>query len=153
GAMLGVHLGEAALVPYLSPEIALAAVNAPELCSVSGSFEGIGVLEPRLGREGIGFTRLVTSHAFHSAMMEPVIEPITEVVAQVRLKPPRIRMLSNVTGRWLTPEEATDPRYWARQLRAPVRCAEGLELLFRHSEQVLVEVGPGKVFEKLALQF
>jgi amino acid adenylation domain-containing protein/non-ribosomal peptide synthase protein (TIGR01720 family) len=86
-------------------------------------------------------------------MMEPVIEPMAEAVAAIRLKPPRIRMLSNVTGRWLTPEEAIDPRYWARQLRAPVRCAEGLELLFRHPEQVLIEVGPGKMFEKLASQF
>jgi amino acid adenylation domain-containing protein/non-ribosomal peptide synthase protein (TIGR01720 family) len=153
GAMLGVHLGETALAPYLGSDLATAAVNAPRLCSVAGPFEAIASLERRLSEDNVGFTRLVTSHAFHSAMMEPVTEPLAEAVASIRLKPPRIRMLSNVTGRWLTAEEATDPRYWARQVRAPVRCAEGLELLFRSPEQVLVEVGPGKMFEKLASQF
>jgi amino acid adenylation domain-containing protein/non-ribosomal peptide synthase protein (TIGR01720 family) len=153
GAMLSVCLGEAALGSYLSSAIELAAVNGQELCSVSGSFEAIAELERQLGREGIGFTRLATSHAFHSALMEPVIEPMTKAVARVRLKPPRIRMLSNVTGRWLNPEEATDPRYWGRHLRVPVRCAEGLEILFRNPGQALIDVGPGNVFSKLASQF
>jgi amino acid adenylation domain-containing protein/non-ribosomal peptide synthase protein (TIGR01720 family) len=153
GAMLSVRLGEAALAPYLSSDIALAAVNAPALCSIAGSFEAVAALEQRLVREGIACTRLATSHAFHSAMMEPVVEPLTQAVSRICLKPPRIRILSNVTGRWLTAEEATDPRYWGRHVRVPVRCAHALETLFHDDDQALIDVGPGRVFSTLAGQF
>ena len=152
GTLLGVHLGEKALNPYLSQEIALAAVNGPQLCAVSGSFDAIAALEGHLEGEGITTRRLVTSHAFHSAMMDPVIEPLNEAMNRIKLQAPRIRFVSNVTGRWITAEEATDPRYWSRHMREPVRCAEGLELLFRDPDQLLLEVGPGKMFATLALQ-
>ena len=152
GTLLGVHLGEKALRQYLSEEIDLAAVNAPQLCAVSGSSDAIAALEGHLEEKGIATRRVVASHAFHSAMMDPVIEPLNEAMSQIKLQPPRIRFISNVTGSWITAEEATDPRYWSRHMREPVRCAEGLELLFRDPDQLLLEVGPGKMFATLASQ-
>ena len=85
-------------------------------------------------------------------MMEPVVGPLADAMRRIRLRPPRIRIAANVTGRWLSPEEAMDRGYWARQLRAPVRCAEGLALLFDPG-QALIEVGPGTLFTKLVSQF
>lgn len=150
GAMLSVPLSEEQVQPFLSEQIALAAVNAPALCVLSGPLPAIEALEARLQQQGVDARRLHTSHAFHSPMMEPMLNEFAAAVAQVPLQPPQIPYLSNVTGTWITAEEATDPRYWARHVRAGVRFGPGVAELLRQAEHILLEVGPGRTLSSLA---
>ncbi|MFP3941414.1 MAG: alpha/beta fold hydrolase [Thermoanaerobaculia bacterium] len=159
GSMLGVRLSEEELAPYLEEEttLALAAVNARNACAVSGPAGAVAALRERLESAGVGCRSLHTSHAFHSPMMDAVVEPFRELVARVELRPPAIPFLSNVTGTWITAGEATDPDYWTRQLRSPVRFADGVSAVVGDSEEsaagwALVEVGPGRSLTTLVRQ-
>ena len=96
--------------------------------------------------------RLVTSHAFHSAMMDPIIEPFTARVKQIRLSAPQIPYVSGVTGQWITEKETTDPAYWARHFRQAVQFSAGVTELRKNPNSVLLEVGPGNVLSTLARQ-
>jgi len=150
GAMLSVQAAEGAVLPLLVGNTSIAAINAPELCAVSGPVEAIERLELRLGEREIACTRLRTSHAFHSAMMEPILDAFAERVRQVPLGSPQIPFISNVTGTWITESEATDPSYWARHLRYPVRFADGVRQLLQEPARVLLEIGPGTTLTTLA---
>ncbi len=152
GAMLAVMAGEAEVHPFLSGEIALAAVNSTSLCAVSGSQAAIDAVRDRLTAAGIDTQPLVTSHAFHSPMMEPIVDDFRRVVSTVPLSEPTRPILSNLTGTWMTPAEATDPDYWARHLRNPVRFADNLAELLGTPDRVLLEVGPGRTLATLARQ-
>jgi amino acid adenylation domain-containing protein len=152
GGMLSVRMPESEVRSRLNGELALAAVNAPSLCVVAGPFDALEKFEQELGREGIACRRLVTSHAFHSAMMDPLIKPFTARVAQVRLHAPKISYVSGVTGKWITPQEATDPSYWARHFRQAVQFSAGVTELRKNPNAVLLEVGPGNVLSTLARQ-
>jgi acyl transferase domain-containing protein/thioesterase domain-containing protein len=144
GAMLAVMSPEQKLAPLLDGTLALAAINRPDLCVVSGPTDEIQRLRALLEQKGIGCQQLRTSHAFHSGMMDPILARFTERVAQAALQPPRIDFISNVTGTWITAAEATDPSYWARHLRSTVRFADGLRLLLSESSCIPLEVGPGR---------
>ncbi|HVT26575.1 MAG TPA: aminotransferase class III-fold pyridoxal phosphate-dependent enzyme, partial [Lacipirellulaceae bacterium] len=152
GGMLSVRLSEAELRRRLPGSLSIAAVNSPSLCVAAGPSNALGEFEQVLAREGIAVRPLTTSHAFHSAMMDPLIEPFTEIVAKVRLKPPQIPYVSSVTGTWITDREATDPRYWARHAREPVKFSSAVDELLKDPEAALVEVGPGNVLSTLARQ-
>ncbi|HEY2292039.1 MAG TPA: amino acid adenylation domain-containing protein, partial [Thermoanaerobaculia bacterium] len=152
GAMLGVPLPEAEVLPLLGEELSLAAVNRPAVAVVSGPVAAVEELAERLGGQGLACRRLHTSHAFHSRMMEPILQPFLEQVRRVRLEPPRLPFVSNVTGAWIRPEEATDPAYWVRQLRQAVRFADGAALLLAEPRRILLEVGPGNTLSTLARQ-
>lgn len=145
GAMLSVPLTEIDVQPLLGDDLSLAANNAPSSCVVSGPTAAIEALETRLAARGIEGRRLHTSHAFHSAMMEPILEPFTEQLRQINLKPPQIPIISNVTGSWLTAAEATNPHYWAKHLRQAVRFSEGIATILQDwSGVAFLEVGPGR---------
>ena len=143
GSMLAVPLAEAELAPFLDAEIGIAAINEPASCVVSGPTDAIERLEARLTEMGLASRQLHTSHAFHSKMMDPVLGPFAATVARVALRNPAIPWISNVTGDWIKPSEATDPKYWARHLRQPVRMAQGLRLLLQDQSRIFLEVGPG----------
>jgi amino acid adenylation domain-containing protein/thioester reductase-like protein len=152
GAMLAVLAPAAEVEPRLGPELSLAAVNSPAHCVVSGPSEAVANFAAELECDGIETRPLHTSHAFHSPMMQPAVEPFERLVAGVRREEPRIPFLSNVTGTWITPEEATDPAYWARQLLQLVRFADGLATLLAEGELALLEVGPGRALATFARQ-
>jgi len=152
GAMLAVPLTEHELQSLLGADLALAAINAPSLCVVSGPITAVAALEQQLAAAGVTSRRLRSAHAFHSAMLDPVLAEFRACVSQVSLHPPQIPYLSNVSGRWITADEATDPSYWARQLRQTVRFADGVHELLKNSEQVLLEVGPGHTLSRLVRQ-
>lgn len=152
GVMLALPLSEAEIQPLLTPGISLSVINGKNRCVVSGTKVAIQALEATLADLGVESRRLYTSHAFHSEMMAPIVKPFTDRVKQIALKPPQIPYVSNVTGTWITPELASDPNYWAKHLRQTVRFCEGLETLFSTSEQILLEVGPGRTLFTLALQ-
>jgi acyl transferase domain-containing protein len=153
GAMLAVPLGEAALRPHLGPDLDLASINTPSACVVAGPMGAVERLEADLAGRGTAGRRLHTSHAFHSAMMDPVLPAFVERLRRTKLHPPTARFVSNVTGAWITAEQATDPEYWAKHLRCTVRFSEGVRLLLEDgSRPVLLEVGPGNTLASLARQ-
>jgi acyl transferase domain-containing protein len=149
GAMLAVPLGEAELTARLGPELAVAAVNAPELVVVSGPEAAVAELEAELAREGLAARRLHTSHAFHSPLMDPCLAEFRAAVREVELAAPKLAVVSCTTGQWLSASEATDPEYWVRHLRQPVRFARGLATLAERCG-LLLEVGPGDSLAALA---
>ncbi|NET07729.1 MAG: SDR family NAD(P)-dependent oxidoreductase [Symploca sp. SIO2B6] len=152
GSMLAIPMSEKEVQPLLGETLSLAVINSSSSCVVSGTTEAIEALQNQLASSGVDCRRLHTSHAFHSQMMEPILEPFQEQVKQVRLKPPQIPYISNLTGTWITPQEATNPDYWTSHLRQTVRFAEGLQELLKKPAQVLLEVGPGRTLSKLAKQ-
>ena len=152
GAMLSVNLSIEDIVPLLDGALSIAAGNSPTLTVVSGPVNGIEALEQRLIQKQIGCRRLHTSHAFHSEVMDAISAPFTQAVGAVHLNPPQIPLISNVTGSWMTAEDATDPHYWGRHLRQTVRFAEGIAELLQDSERVFLEVGPGRTLNTLTKQ-
>jgi acyl transferase domain-containing protein/acyl carrier protein len=152
GAMVAVALSGAQVVSRLTGSLALAAVNAASLCVVSGPEPEVDSLATELGRQGIACQRVKTSHAFHGPMMEAVIPPFAAAVRQVRRSSPRLPLISNLTGTWMTPEEATDPEYWARQLREPVLFADACTVLLADTRRLFLEVGPGRTLQALVRQ-
>jgi amino acid adenylation domain-containing protein len=153
GAMIAARLSEVEAIEFLSdPDVALAAVNSPQLCVLSGPFERIAALEETLAKRNITARRLATSHAFHSPMVESIVAPFAEAVKAVCLNPPALPIVSCVTGAWLTATEATDENYWARHLRATVRFTSAVGKLFNDKGTALIEAGPGQMLSQLARQ-
>ncbi len=151
GAMLAVPLSESALQPLLRDGIELAAINAPDRCVVGGTVPAVQHLAETLAEQGIEARPLHTSHAFHTALMDAAIEGLASELARIRLRPPAIPLVSNLTGDWIALPQATDPDYYLQQARRPVRFAEGLtSVLRRHPDAVLLEVGPGQALVQSA---
>ncbi|MGE0384277.1 MAG: SDR family NAD(P)-dependent oxidoreductase [Gammaproteobacteria bacterium] len=150
GRMLAIALARAELEPLLDADIDIAAENAPQMCVAAGTPAACDRLLDRLQGLGIQARALQTSHAFHSRMMDPILESFAQRVAAVRPAPPAHRYVSNLSGTWIRAEEATDPHWWARHLRETVRFADGLEALLESPETVLVEAGPGQTLSALA---
>lgn len=148
GAMLGVGGSIAEMEPYLGSGLSIAAINAPNSCVIAGPMHAIAELESALTQDRIPASRLRTSHAFHSAMMAPAVEPFVRVLEGLKLQPPSIPFVSNVTGKWITPSEATDPSYWGQQMLKTVRFAEGVRMLTER-QSLLLEVGVGRTLTTL----
>ncbi|WRZ96491.1 SDR family NAD(P)-dependent oxidoreductase [Streptomyces sp. NBC_01007] len=144
GAMLAVSLGEAEVSAFVTDDCVLAAVNSPRQTVLSGTHEAIDRAAAALTGRGVRHRRLATSHAFHSPMMEPMLAEFEREVARLELGAPRTRFVSNVTGVWITPEQATSASYWAQHIRGTVRFSAGLSTLLRDEpDAMLLEVGPG----------
>lgn len=152
GSMLAVFLSEKELQPFLGEKLSLAVINGPSLCVVSGDTEVIEDLRKQLSNKNVGCRHLHVSHAFHSKMVEPILDAFAEQVRQVSLNAPRIPFVSNVTGTWITSDEAVNPSYWARHLRQTVRFSDCMQELLKEPNRVLLEVGPGYTLSILAGQ-
>jgi amino acid adenylation domain-containing protein/non-ribosomal peptide synthase protein (TIGR01720 family) len=150
GAMLAVALGEPALRAQLPADLDIAAVNAPDQCIVAGPLGSVKQLATTLTAAGVPSRTLQTSHAFHSALMEPVLQQFRGKVAAIRLQAPRRRYLSNVTGDWISDAEATSPDYWVHHLRHTVRFDASLGRLLQERPMAVLEVGPGRALAALA---
>jgi acyl transferase domain-containing protein len=151
GGMLAVPLAESELIPMLQRPLALAAINGPAICVVSGPVDHIAAFETILSDRQITYRRLETSHAFHSAELEPVVKPLVDLLSGIALRPPTIPFVSNLTGRWIADQEATDPRYWARQMTGTVRFCDAVGEAAAMGG-IRLEVGPGHGLSTLALQ-
>ena len=149
GAMLAVQLSEAELRLRLSDELSLAAVNGRASCVVSGPVQMVSAFETALSEQGIAHTRLHTSHAFHSSMMEPILDKFAALVEQCKLRAPSVPYVSNLTGGWVSEAEATHARYWSSHLRETVRFGEGIRTILNEPDRVLLEVGPGHALSTL----
>lgn len=150
GAMLAVALDEAPLRALLPSTLALAAVNAPDACVVSGAAADVDAFAGLLAHRGVACKRLRVQRAFHSALLDAALPRFEEAVRRITLRPPQIPVASNLTGRWLTAEQATDPSYWVRHLRETVRFADCAATLLAEEGLALLEVGPGRTLTSLA---
>ena len=143
GVMVAVPLSPDAVGTYLTGDVDLAAVNDPDGCVVAGAEAAIREFTDALKQAGINARRVRTSHAFHSRLMESMVGEFTAFLSRQTLHEPQIPLLSNLTGTWLAPSEATNPATWARSVRATVRFADEVDTLLDEPHRVLVEVGPG----------
>ncbi len=142
GVMLAVGLSEDDLTSLLPGGASIAAINSSAQTVASGDAAAIALLEAALHKRKIECRRLRTSHAFHSPMMEPILDSFVQYVALRRRNAPSLRYLSNVTGAWITEKQATDPAYWGSHLRSTVRFADCAQAV-RAEAEALLEVGPG----------
>ncbi|NTX52451.1 type I polyketide synthase [Myxococcus sp. CA039A] len=147
GGMLAVRAPEervAALVAAHPRELSIAAVNGPSEVVIAGRSERLRVVGEVLQREGVEVKPLNVSHAFHSPLMEPMLDSFERMVAKLRLRPPELPLISNLTGA-LVRDEPTTPAYWRRHVREPVRFAAGLRALHAKGADLIVELGPTPV--------
>lgn len=152
GAMLAIRLPETDVLPLLSIDMSIAAINSPNLCVAAGPYEAIATLKNDLESKGVKVRHLHTSHAFHSPMMEPVLKPFGSILRTVKLSAPVIPYVSNVSARWISTADAQSPDYWAGHVRQTVRFADGVAELLKNPKHVLLEVGPGQTLCTLARQ-
>ena len=152
GSMLSVRAAEEDVMNRLPAGCSIAANNGPQLCVASGPHEAIAKLQAELEKDCITCKLLVTSHAFHSPMMEAIMEPYRKVVEGVKLSAPRIPIVSTVTAEWLKDDEATSPKYWSDHLRATVRFAQAVKFAWQDADRVMLEVGPRTTATTLARQ-
>ncbi|HEY6349895.1 MAG TPA: condensation domain-containing protein [Candidatus Angelobacter sp.] len=150
GCMMSVPMSEMELKAFLLSDLSLAAVNAPNRCVVSGSEESICNFRNLLATRGISGKLLRVSHAFHSQMMQSAAEHFRRAFDGVRLSPPQIPFISNVTGDWATTTDICNPEYWVRHLLATVRFSDGWLRLAQNHPAIFLEVGPSQVLTALA---
>ena len=150
GSMLAVSTDVDRLRPFLADGVGLAAVNGPQLCVVSGPSAAVATCERSLHRDGIQTTRLHTSHAFHSPLMDGILDAYAREASKVRFQPPAIPILSNVSGVWLDPTSVTSADYWVRQIRETVLFGQEISELLSLSSRVLLEVGPSQALTAIA---
>jgi acyl transferase domain-containing protein/glutamate-1-semialdehyde aminotransferase len=150
GGMLAIRQGADQLT--LPPGIEIAAVNSPLLCTVSGCHEAIDAYQKDLEKQEIISRVLKTSHAFHSAAMEPLVAPFTAEAAKIPAAAPAIPWISTLTGQPIDATTLADPSYWARQLRQPVRFSEAIATACQDQGLLFLEVGPGQALGSFARQ-
>ncbi|MEH7633894.1 type I polyketide synthase [Bacillus pumilus] len=143
GEMAGVSLPAKDIDHDLPEGVELSAVNSSQLSVVSGPSERLQIYLEKVEKRGASVQTLKTSHAFHTSMMAEASEQFKNVLSEITYQQGEIPILSNVTGNWLTHEQASSPDYWASHIRQPVLFSQGLETLLGLGEVVFIEVGPG----------
>jgi len=150
GSMLAVMLPPSELEEYLNDRLSIAGINTPLSCVVSGDESAIETIKELLDAKGVKTRLLETSHAFHSHMMDPVLEKYRDFVSTMTYNRPSIPVISTVRGDWGAPDEFLNPDYWVENIRQPVRFADAVEKLFDRPEWIMLEVGPGITLTTLA---
>ena len=148
GSMLSVTLSKEEIQKYTNENIQLAAVNAPLLCVLAGPTKSIDELHITLTKLNINNKKLHTSHAFHSNMMNPIVDEYERVVSKVELRKPTLKIYSTVTGK-LESDLFSTPKYWAEHMRKPVLFAQTIENVLKKENTILIEVGPRSVLNVL----
>lgn len=152
GSMLAVKALPEEIEKQLKGDLSIAAYNSPDLSVVSGPADQIQFFSAELQAKSIPNRLIKTSHAFHSSMMDGMMENYSKVVRTVSLNPPRIPIVSSVTGKWMSEAEACSTGYWINQIRLPVRFTNAISTLWEESTRLLLEVGPGNAATTFAKQ-
>ncbi len=152
GSMMAVNAGAGPIAQLLPASLQIASNNAPSLCVVSGPEADVLQFQKQLEADNIVCRPLHTSHAFHSAMMNPMVEPLREAIAKIPLRPPAKPFISTVTGRPITVAETTDPAYWANHARATVEFSKAISCLKDMGYDIFLECGPRSTLCSLARQ-
>ncbi|WP_420895352.1 type I polyketide synthase [Streptomyces tendae] len=150
GAMVAVQATEAEVLPHLSDAVSVAAVNGPEAVVISGTEADVLAISSHFESEGRRTSRLRVSHAFHSPLMEPMLEEFRAVAAGVEFAEPQLPVVSNVTGELASSDELRSPEYWVRHVREAVRFGDGVRALSQAGVSVFIEVGPDAVLTAMA---
>lgn len=148
GAMLAVRASEKSVMETLGQlpaKVSIAALNGPESVVLSGDTHALSEIGEKLTAKGIKSQRLTVSHAFHSPLMEPMLDAFERVAMKLKFKAPEIEFISNVTGRVLGNNEQTDAAYWKQHVRGTVKFAQGLSSLLDRKPELLIEIGPAPV--------
>jgi 8-amino-7-oxononanoate synthase/malonyl CoA-acyl carrier protein transacylase len=144
GAMIAVMADESQVKTVIQPygaDVAIAAINGPQHFVLSGKQEAIAAVATALEAQDLKVTPLAVSHAFHSALMEPMLAEFAQVASEVTYARPKISLISNLTGNLISAEIAT-PEYWCLHIRQPVKFAATMQTLQRQGEQIFLEIGP-----------
>lgn len=149
GGMMSIAMSEAEVSKLLPKDLALAAVNAPDLCVVSGPLASINSFQDLVAERGISCRKLRVSHAFHSHMMHSAVLRFYAAFEGIKLSAPKIPFISNVTGDWTTASQACNPEYWVHHLLCTVRFGDGWFRLAGMQGTTFLEVGPGQVLTTL----
>jgi acyl transferase domain-containing protein len=152
GAMLAVTLPEDELLGLLPGDLSISLINGPSLCVVAGPAAAVAGFEKMLSARSVICRHVQNAHAFHSRMLDPIVKAFEAEVSKVRLNEPRIPYISNVSGKWITGREATDPAYWARHANHTARFSDALHELWQFKDPILLEAGPGRTLGVLAMQ-
>ncbi len=152
GSMLVVPLNEDDVKKYLNDDVSIAGINAPGLAVVSGTDEAINKLVDELKNNHIDTTRLHTSHAFHSSMMDPILDEFKSLFKDIHFGEITLPFISNSSGDWAEQEIVASADYWANHLRGTVRFADGMSTLMSVDDAVFVECGPGNTLSTFARQ-
>jgi acyl transferase domain-containing protein len=143
GAMLAVNLSTSEAADFAAGVVSIAASNTRSWTVLSGPVDALQQIEIEMQQNEIEHRRLQTSHAFHSPGMDPILDNFRREIARIKLSPPQQTYISNLTGNWITAQEATSPEYWVRHLREPVRFMEGALTLLQDADRIYLEIGPG----------
>ena len=130
--------------------VSIAAVNSPGSVVISGEQDTVVAVVSELAAQGHKTTPLVVSHAFHSPLIDPMLEQLQEVAQTLRYLPPVIPIISTVTGQLASAEDLSSPQYWVRQVRQTVRFADAVSTLQQQSVSALLELGPDATLTALA---
>lgn len=152
GGMLAVMMPEADLQLLMPELLSVSLINGPNLCVAAGPVEAVTEFEKTLDEMEIISRRVQNAHAFHSAMMMPVMTTFEHEVSKIRLNAPVIPFMSNVSGSWITANEATSPAYWSAHLAQTARFSDALQELWQLDNPILLEAGPGRTLTMLAMQ-
>ena len=148
GAMMSLEAAEADVLPLLrgrQGRVGIAAVNGPAATVISGDEDAVLEVAAVVAGRGGKTKRIRVSHAFHSPHMDAMLDEFRAVASRLSFHPPRIPLVSNVTGELLDAEQVCDPEYWVRHVRQPVRFLDGVRLLEREGVAAFLEIGPGGV--------
>ncbi|MGK5546563.1 SDR family NAD(P)-dependent oxidoreductase [Streptomyces sp. URMC 127] len=147
GAMVAVQATEDEMLPHLTGQVGIAAINGPQSVVVSGAEDAVTAIAEIFAAQGRKTSRLKVSHAFHSPLMDPMLEEFAQIVRGLTFHAPQIPVVSNLTGELA---ESYTPDYWVRHVREAVRFADGVRTLHELGVTTFVEIGPGGVLSALA---
>ncbi|WP_276750643.1 type I polyketide synthase [Chlorogloeopsis fritschii] len=155
GGMAAVFADEATVSKFLQPfsmQLAIAAVNGSQNTVIAGESQALEAVLQSLEQQGIDSHTLAVSHAFHSPLMEPILDEFYEFAQTITYHPPQIPLVSNLTGRFLERTQAIDASYWRNHIRKPVLFASGIQSLASQGFRVFLEVGPHPILNNMARQ-
>jgi acyl transferase domain-containing protein len=152
GSMLAVRRGVSELEGTLPEGIAIAAINSPVLTTLSGPTPELQKLQDKFEAESVFCRLLPTSHAFHSSMMDPIVEPFAKIAGSVPHQDPKLPWISTYTGTWIDKKNGPDGAYWSGQLRRTVRFGQAIETALQAGATMFLEVGPGQALTQLIRQ-
>jgi acyl transferase domain-containing protein len=156
GGMAAVMAPESQIAPRIAPfggRLSIAAVNGPKSVVISGERTALQCALAALERDGIRAVPLNVSHAFHSPLMEPILDQFEAVASRIRCRQPQLPLISNLTGVRANESEVVLPAYWRRHIREAVRFSAGMDTLYREGIRLFLEAGPAPTLISMARQW